>query len=416
MSAIKVNGTRKITDLTAATTINDADALMVETSSGSRKVTGATLKELINDGVVDGIEVIAPEFDSTLNYSTGDYVYSEGKLYRFTADHATGALDGSDTVEVTVGSELENKVNSTDYATSSDAGVVKTGYGVKTNSEGVLTTDKAILSYIKQGGNGYNPIVPDVQHHAVFYGLAKAAGDSTQSVSSNATGTYTDDAKSAIQSMLDVPSNDAVVTDVQINGTTIVSDGVAEIPVASTSDFGAVKIGSGIGISITNNGTLALEMATTNQIKAGTERYKAIVPNNQSASIFYGLAKAAGDTTQSASSNAVGTYTTEAKAAICSMLGVDSVQTVTVSGTDVTINGVANTAYQCGEVTSITITPPNTGIIDVTFTSGSTVAVLSLPSTVKMPEWFDTTDLESNTFYEINISDGIYGTVMSWAI
>lgn len=312
MSAIKVNGTRKITDLSAATTINDADALMVETSSGSRKVTGATLKELINDGVVDGISIIAPEFDSTLNYSTGDYVYSEGKLYRFTADHATGALDGSDTVEVTV------------------------------------------------------------------------TGD--------------------------------MVNDVQINGTTILDNGVAKIPVASTSDFGAVKIGSGIGISITNNGTLALEMATTNQIKAGTERYKAIVPNNQSASIFYGLAKAAGDTTQSASNNAVGTYTTEAKSAICSMLGVDSVQTVTVSGTDVTINGVANTAYQCGEVTSITITPPNTGIIDVTFTSGSTVAVLSLPSTVKMPEWFDITNLQSDTIYEINISNGIYGTVMSWEV
>ena len=304
MSAIKVNGTRKITDLTAATTINDADALMVETSSGSRKVTGATLKELINDGVVDGIGVIAPEFDSTLNYSTGDYVYSEGKLYRFTADHATGALDGSDTVEVTVGSELENKVNSTDYATSITGGTVKIGgYGLR-----------------------------------IF------------------------------------------------------------------------------GNTDTTPGTLWLYKAESANIKNGTHQYNPIVPYNQHEAVFYGLAKAAGDTTQSVSNNAVGTYTENAKAAICSMLGVDSVQTVTVSGTDVTINGVANTAYQCGEVTSITITPPNTGIIDVTFTSGSTVAVLSLPSTVKMPEWFDTEELSTNTIYEISIINGIYGTVMSWEV
>lgn len=312
MSAIKVNGTRKITDLTAATTINDADALMIETSSGSRKVTGATLKELINDGVVDGISIIAPEFDSTLNYSTGDYVYSDGKLYRFTADHATGALDGSDTVEVTV------------------------------------------------------------------------TGD--------------------------------MVNDVQINGTSIVSGGIANIPIASSSINGVVNVQNAYGLTISNSGRLQIVTPSSEHIKGGTHLYRPITPSNQHEAVFYGLAKAAGDITQSASDNAVGTYTTEAKSAICSMLGVDSVQTVTVSGTDVTINGVANTAYQCGEVTSITITPPNTGIIDVTFTSGSTVAVLSLPSTVKMPEWFDTTDLESNTFYEINISDGIYGTVMSWAI
>ena len=49
MSAVKVNGIKKITDLTAATTINDADVFMVETTAGSRKVTGATLKTLINN-------------------------------------------------------------------------------------------------------------------------------------------------------------------------------------------------------------------------------------------------------------------------------------------------------------------------------------------------------------------------------
>lgn len=69
----------------------------------------------------------------------------------------------------------------------------------------------------------------------------------------------------------------------------------------------------------------------------------------------------------------------------------------------------------CGEVTSLSFTPCNSGICDVVFTSGSTVALLTVPNTVKFPEWFDPTSLETNTVYEINIVDGVYGVVMTWA-
>ena len=62
------------------------------------------------------------------------------------------------------------------------------------------------------------------------------------------------------------------VNDVQINGSSIVVDGVADIPQAGT--------------------------------------------------VFYGLAEAAGDTAQASSGNPVGTYTEEAKAAIRAMLGI----------------------------------------------------------------------------------------------
>ena len=87
------------------------------------------------------------------------------------------------------------------------------------------------------------------------------------------------------------------------------------------------------------------------------------------------------------------------------------VKTQTVSGTDVSINGAANTRYICGEVSTINITPPASGIIDVIFSSGSTVAVLTLPQTVKMPYWFE---VETNKTYEISILDGVYGVVASW--
>ena len=50
------------------------------------------------------------------------------------------------------------------------------------------------------------------------------------------------------------------------------------------------------------------------------------------------------------------------------------------------------------------------------FTSGNTAAQLTLPNTVKLPEWFDVNDLDTNCVYEINIVDSIYGAVILWPI
>ena len=85
-----------------------------------------------------------------------------------------------------------------------------------------------------------------------------------------------------------------------------------------------------------------------------------------------------------------------------------------VSGTTPSITGVSGMRYICGEVSTLTITPPASGIIDVVFTSGSTPTVLTVPSTVRWPEWFDPDTLVADTVYEINIADGVYGAVMAW--
>ncbi len=115
---------------------------------------------------------------------------------------------------------------------------------------------------------------------------------------------------------------DAVVTDVQIDGTSIVSGGVAEMPKASYNYLGVVKTGNDYGIASLSNGRITVYKADDTQIKSGESIYRPIVPSNQHSAIFYGLAKAAGDTTQSLSSNAIGTYTDEAIIAIQKMLGV----------------------------------------------------------------------------------------------
>lgn len=86
----------------------------------------------------------------------------------------------------------------------------------------------------------------------------------------------------------------------------------------------------------------------------------------------------------------------------------------TITDTDPDITGTDNTRYVCGVVDTISITPPETGIIDVIFESGDTPTVLTIPETVLFPAWFDATSLQSNTIYEFNILDGVYCTVTFW--
>lgn len=396
-------------------------------------------------------------------------------------------------------------------------------YGIQANSSGRIYISAATSNNVKDGTYGFNPIVPSHQHEATFYGLAKAAGDSTQAASSNTVGTYTANAKTAIQNMLSVapttspvftgnislgryyttedpssqynkvgtnsivvgenciaseessqafgaytyangvcataigtstlasgiaafvsgwattangsyshvfgqynvpdsynnwptwtantsykigdkvkrniyidenttevigytciaansdssfntshwmnmdsvmnyveivgngdirtnPSNARVLDwdgneylkgylyvgcnadstggirvphDIQLNNSSLVSNGVATIPIASDSTFGVIKTREFTdGFKFDSNNNFQLAGPSDAQIKAADTNYRAITPYVQHTSVFYGLAKAAGDTTQSASDNAVGTYTSSAKTAIKTMLDI----------------------------------------------------------------------------------------------
>ena len=121
-----------------------------------------------------------------------------------------------------------------------------------------------------------------------------------------------------------------MITDIQINGTSIISNGIANIPYASNNNFGVVKLSGSIYSDGENK--LRVENASDVNIKAGASTTSYLVPLRQHVSVFYGLAKAAGDSTQSASSNAVGIYTEDAKAAIQNMLSVAPVNNPVFTG------------------------------------------------------------------------------------
>lgn len=274
-------------------------------------------------GVSSLIAPSEPTLVASQAYAVGDVFTANGKLYKVTTAIAAAetivvqnegeTVNGYNAEEVKISDEFVKK---TDYADGGKPGIVQlyNAYGI-TKSGGYPTTlqiHPASDAELKAGTHGYRPVVPLRNHTATFYGLAKAAGDATQAASDNAVGTYTDEAKAAIKSMIGVN-----VDDVQTNGVSIISNGIANIPIADVNTYGVLRTGNNAtGLQKDPSGYLKTYCAALSTIKSATDYYQPIVPIHQHESAFYGLAKAAGDTTQSASSNAVGTYTDSAKNAI----------------------------------------------------------------------------------------------------
>ena len=202
--------------------------------------------------------------------------------------------------------------------------------------------------------------------------------------------------------------------DVRVNGETVVdANGVANIPIATSSAFGAVKVGSGLYIS---SGKITTYQASTANIKAGTDAYNPITSKKTDSTVFYGLARAAGDSTQSSSSNSVGVYTEDALSKISDMINAP----VSVTGSTPSIAAKSGITYKCGECSTLSVTLPASGDVEIIFESGSTATVLTItpPTGVSAMKWagsFDPTSLDTNTIYDMIITDGEFGMVASWA-
>ena len=83
------------------------------------------------------------------------------------------------------------------------------------------------------------------------------------------------------------------------------------------------------------------------------------------------------------------------------------------SATTATITAFPGAIYTTANaMTEINFTPSEFGVCGLVFASGSTPTVLTLPQTVKMPDWW--VGVEAGRTYEISIMNGVYGAVMSW--
>ena len=320
---------------------------------------------------------IAPyEADTTADrsYAIGDTFMMSGKLYKVTAAIAQGGVITPDVnctettlddnrvkdIQINNVSIINNRIANIPVASTTDFGIIKLGMlnnsipsGIAIDTSGKLFIRQAYSNEIPAGSLQHPPITPSTQHISTFYGLAKAAGADMKN-SSNTVGTYTDQAKVAIKTMLGISqnnSNNSIVEDIQINNSSILNNKIANIPYASGSDYGVISTSNLLGTAVSNVGKLYIFKADSNDIKAGTMQYRPIVPYNQHESVFYGLAKAAGDTTQSQSSNTIGTYTNEAKTAILNMLGINTISQPTLIDNNYIVNSyITEQAYTNGYI------------------------------------------------------------------
>ena len=363
--------------------------------------------------------------------ASGDYAHSEGELTKAVKNgsHAEGyntVTSGSYSHAQGTGTIANHKSQhvfgehniidpSTNASTTRGTYIEIVGNGISSDAKSNARTldwngNEWLSGNLKVGGTGYTD--SNAKEVATKEYVDDAIADiPTESEIDDTAGAGDTDKTWSADKISSELANAGSVQDVTVNGTSVVGqDGVAEIPVADTSVLGVVKSESDGGVYVDTDGSIKISIPSTAVIKAGTNTKKPIVPYHQHTATFYGLAKAAGDTTQSASSNAVGTYTEDAKSKISEMLN----GSVSVSGTTPTIIAKAGMRYVCGEVSTLDFTPSATGICDVVFTSGNTPTVLTVPSTVKWANGFDPTGLDADTTYEINILDGIYGVVMAW--
>ena len=140
--------------------------------------------------------------------------------------------------------------------------------------------------------------------------------------------------------------SDKLIKDVQINGSSILNNGVANVPIANANAPGVVQV-SGRGLWVTNNNILACAFASGSEVRAGTGQDVQLMPSRQHESTFYGLAKAAGSDEKNNTN--VGQYTDAAKIAIQKMLGIyeapwelireDTVTNATEADVEITVDG-----------------------------------------------------------------------------
>ena len=81
----------------------------------------------------------------------------------------------------------------------------------------------------------------------------------------------------------------SLISDIQINGSTIVSSGVANIPKAAQNILGVSSINSTAGIAISSSGGLYINKATDAEIETKTNTYKPLVPANLDKAVAEGI-------------------------------------------------------------------------------------------------------------------------------
>ena len=322
----------------------------VESITGGHRV---TITDANGDHVFDvldgvngdpgrGIATIAKTGTSGLT-DTYTITYTDGNVQTYTVVNGADGVSPTIVVSsITGGHRLTitdaqgtQTVDVLDGVNGSDGrGIVsieKTGTAGLVDTYTITYTDNTTATFTVTNGEDGSPGT------SAYVWIRYAATEPTQDSDMKTTpdawmGVYSGDSATAptaytAYTWYNIKGQTGPVQDVQVNGTSVVVDGVANVPYATVKRWGVVRPNNSYGAQSYGSGAstmLGVLPSTDAKVKAGTENYQPLVPSRQHMATFYGLAKAAGDTTQSASSNAVGTYTDSAIDKILAMLGVSA--------------------------------------------------------------------------------------------
>lgn len=415
------------------------------------------------------LAAVAPTFSASTNYTAGMYVWREGVLYRFTTAHPAGAWSGEDASTISVADGLLASDIALSVAGSPQSaveygipftGTISGGGAVRKNGNvAVVTgTNTSTTSRVMKfsgdsfyvNGSATENSAHTAGHHDLLPGrtyrltMRVLSGTidyvNTTNLRNNrfalcvynyATGATSGTYLSGRLSEL--------INDAKYEAATTYSETAAYYKrvVYSYSSGNNINF---VAVSVyAESGTTATRAyAAGDYIAAGTTLYKATASIASGDTLAEGVNVVVPDDLYTDKKgdaypltfSIVRTFTDRVRVGFCmyisgqqrwNNLTVDwSVEDITedvstTSSATPSITAMPGMRYVCSAsyVTSLSFTPSATGICSVRFTSGTTPTVLTLPQTVKMPDWW--TGVEANRTYEISIEDGVYGAVTSWA-
>lgn len=245
---------------------------------------GATETTIGNDGisVTDALKIITSDesYDIPLSYKIP---ISQGNCIVFEKEAGSSivkiSIDASKTTDTP---SATNRLTTETYVKNVVSNI-KTSFVVKASENAVFkSTQKTITltaPFVDNQGTtvqlsdlalGENIYIEESQYSDRWVSNIVKVGDTVTSVV-----------------LTELKQDKAPVTDVQINGATILDNGVAKIPKASSTDLGVIKAGS--GLETTSDGAMSTKSATDDELKAKTNGNNVIVPKNLDKAVKEGL-------------------------------------------------------------------------------------------------------------------------------
>lgn len=182
------------------------------------------------------VNVTVPTAVSELSNDAG-YTSNAGTITKVQANGTDVASSGTANIPAASTSaygvtKLSNATNSTSTALAATANAVKTAYDLAASKgTGTITKVQANGTDVASSGTANIPAAS-----TAVYGVTKL------STATNSTSTALAATASAVKAAYDLANGR--VSDVQVNGTSVTTSGVANVPTATTSAYGATKLSS----------------------------------------------------------------------------------------------------------------------------------------------------------------------------